>query len=105
MQTLIGVGKIKDTQCGFKLFTREAARHVFFNIHLARWAFDIEMLYIANRSNINVYEVPVKWREIEGSKLVLVTATLSFFRDYFAIIIFYNCRLWKINKDYLKKLD
>ena len=94
----IGVKGIKDTQCGFKLFTRKAARNIFSNLHLCRWAFDVDMLYIANNLGIKIIEVPVNWKEIPGSKLVLFTATISFFRDYFAMITFYNTRFWKIKK-------
>lgn len=49
VQTLSGIHGIKDTQCGFKLFSRRAARCVFPTLHLERWAFDIEVLYIASR--------------------------------------------------------
>jgi dolichyl-phosphate beta-glucosyltransferase len=49
VEVLIGVKNIKDTQCGFKLFTRKAANKIVFNTHLTRWAFDVEMLYIANK--------------------------------------------------------
>ena len=97
VQELIGVKGIKDTQCGFKLFTRKAARVIFNNMHIVRWAFDVEMLYICRKCNILVKEVPVNWKEVPGSKLVVVTATISFFRDYFAMITFYNCGLWKID--------
>jgi len=47
---MIGLSDIKDTQCGFKLFTRKAAKLIFFNMHLTRWAWDVEMLYIAKKS-------------------------------------------------------
>ena len=46
---LVGIHEIKDTQCGFKLFTRKAAHDIFFKMHLLRWAWDVEMLYIANK--------------------------------------------------------
>jgi dolichyl-phosphate beta-glucosyltransferase len=49
VRTLIGIRDIKDTQCGFKLFTRKAAREVFYRMHLTRWAFDVEMLYLAQK--------------------------------------------------------
>jgi len=98
VRKLIGLNDIKDTQCGFKLFDRKAAKNIFNNLHLARWAFDIEMLYIAKQLDITVAEVPVRWREIEGSKLSIVPATISFFRDYFAIITYYNTGIWKIKE-------
>ena len=98
VKTLIGIKDIKDTQCGFKLFSRDASCLLFQNLHLVRWAFDVEMIYIAQHSGISVIEVPVNWREIGGSKLVFIPATISFFRDYFAIIVFYLVRLWRIRK-------
>ena len=94
----IGIKGIKDTQCGFKLFTRKAARDIFRNTHLVRWAFDVDMLYICQYLGIKIIEVPVNWKEIPGSKLVLLPATVSFFRDYFAMICFYNTGFWKIKK-------
>lgn len=95
--TLIGLGEYKDTQCGFKLFSRKAANKIVFNMHLTRWAFDVEMLYIAKKLNIPTKEIKVNWREVEGSKLNVITASMSFFRDYFAIIFFYNSGFWVIN--------
>ena len=94
----IGIKGIKDTQCGFKLFTRKAARDIVRNTHLVRWAFDVDMLYICQYLGIKIIEVPVNWKEIPGSKLVLLPATVSFFRDYFAMICFYNTGFWKIKK-------
>ena len=94
----IGIKGIKDTQCGFKLFTRKAVRDIFRNTHLVRWAFDVDMLYISQYLGIKIIEAPVNWKEIPGSKLVLLPATVSFFRDYFAMITFYNTGYWKIKK-------
>ena len=98
IKVLIGIKNIKDTQCGFKLFTRKAAIDLFKNLHLVRWAFDVDLLYISQRLGVKVFEVPVNWKEIPGSKLVLLPATISFFRDYFAMITFYNTNYWKIQK-------
>jgi hypothetical protein len=42
---IAGVPNIKDTQCGFKLFTRKSASALFPNLHIERWAFDVELLY------------------------------------------------------------
>ncbi|XP_028323067.1 dolichyl-phosphate beta-glucosyltransferase [Gouania willdenowi] len=57
---------IRDTQCGFKLFTREAALRTFSSLHVERWAFDVELLYIAQCFKIPIAEVAVNWTEIEG---------------------------------------
>ena len=57
---------VKDTQCGFKLMTRSAARKLFTSLHVDRWAFDVEMLYIAQCLRMHLSEVAVRWEEIEG---------------------------------------
>jgi dolichyl-phosphate beta-glucosyltransferase len=44
-----GVRGIKDTQCGFKLFTRGAAAALFPNLHIERWCFDIELLFCTDQ--------------------------------------------------------
>lgn len=54
-----GVKGIEDTQCGFKLFTREAARATFMNLHIERWAFDVELLWLAQHLQIPIFEVQV----------------------------------------------
>ena len=41
---------VQDTQCGFKLFTRKAAKVTFTRLHIKRWAFDVEVLFIAQVS-------------------------------------------------------
>ncbi|XP_019508718.1 PREDICTED: dolichyl-phosphate beta-glucosyltransferase isoform X2 [Hipposideros armiger] len=65
---------IKDTQCGFKLLTREAASRTFSSLHIERWAFDVELLYIAQFFKIPIAEIAVNWTEIEGEYIVYVTA-------------------------------
>ncbi len=53
----IGIHSIRDTQCGFKLFTRKSAQLLFSNQKLRRWCFDVELLYIAQSNNIPIVEV------------------------------------------------
>jgi len=57
---LIGL-KIKDTQCGFKLFTAEAAEEIFRRQTFGRFSFDIEILTIAHYLGYKVAEVPIDW--------------------------------------------
>ncbi len=52
---------VADTQCGFKLMTREAARKIFSQVTSDTAIFDIEMLVVAAREGYRVAEVPVKW--------------------------------------------
>ena len=58
-----------DTQCGFKLFEREAAREIFSRQRIERFGFDVEVLFIAQRLGIPAVEVPVRWDNVEGSKV------------------------------------
>jgi glycosyltransferase involved in cell wall biosynthesis len=60
---------IKDTQCGFKLFSARAAERIFPKQTLARWSFDLEILAIAKKLGYKIKEVPVVWENAEGSKL------------------------------------
>ncbi|KAK7685812.1 hypothetical protein QCA50_011158 [Cerrena zonata] len=78
---IVGVGHIRDTQCGFKLFTRSAARQIFPYQHLPTWIFDVELLLIAKQLSIPVEEVPIEWHEVSGSKLNVVTDSLQMLRD------------------------
>ncbi|XP_003971382.2 dolichyl-phosphate beta-glucosyltransferase [Takifugu rubripes] len=87
---------IKDTQCGFKLFTREAALKTFSSLHVERWAFDVELLYIAQCFKIPIAEVAVNWTEIEGSKLVPFWSWLQMGRDLIFIRLRYLTGAWKL---------
>ncbi|XP_062092677.1 uncharacterized protein LOC133798420 [Humulus lupulus] len=60
---------IRDTQCGFKMFTRSAARKLFSNIRLRRWCFDVELVFLCKHFGIRVLEISVNWSEIPGSKV------------------------------------
>ncbi|RYG45516.1 hypothetical protein EON67_10525 [archaeon] len=48
----MGSSEIKDTQCGFKMFTRAAAARIFPVQHIDRWAFDVEVLFLAQKFGI-----------------------------------------------------
>src|SRR5215470_4291342 len=58
--------KFKDTQCGFKAFSRRAAQAVFPLQRIERWGFDPELLFLARKSGLAVKEVPVVWSHFEG---------------------------------------
>ncbi|XP_018319897.1 dolichyl-phosphate beta-glucosyltransferase [Agrilus planipennis] len=93
---LFAVRGIRDTQCGFKLFTREAARICFENLHIERWAFDVELLKIAEYLKIPINEVAVNWTEIDGSKVTPVLSWIEMGLDLALIWIRYFVGAWKI---------
>jgi dolichyl-phosphate beta-glucosyltransferase len=60
---------IRDTQCGFKAFTRRAAKTIFPMQTVERWGFDPELLYLAREFGFKVVEVPVEWAHSEGTRI------------------------------------
>lgn len=87
---------VKDTQCGFKLFTRNTAQHLFYNQHLRRWSFDVQLLYIAQYLQHPIVEIGVKWDEIPGSHLDIIDASLQMGRDLLVIRLCYLLRIWAV---------
>ena len=67
-----------DTQCGFKLYRRDAAREIFPRQLLDGFGFDVEDLIIANRLGFATVEVPVRWDNVEGTKVSLLHGVRSF---------------------------
>jgi dolichyl-phosphate beta-glucosyltransferase len=72
---LLAVPGIRDTQCGFKMFRREAALDIFSRCKLDGFSFDFEALMIARDLGYRISEVPIRWMHQDGSKV-------SFWRDY-----------------------
>lgn len=68
---------IRDTQCGFKLFSRPTLPYIIPHMHSEGWIFDVEMLMLAEFAKIPVAEVPVGWREVKGSKLNVIWDSLG----------------------------
>ena len=67
-----------DTQCGFKLFRREAAHKIFSRQLLERFGFDVEILYLAKKFGFRVTEVPVRWDHVEGTKVSTLAGADAF---------------------------
>lgn len=74
-----------DTQCGFKLFERQAAQEIFRRQRLDRFGFDVEVLYLAKRLGFRAVEVPVRWRHSEGTKVSMWRDSVSMFFDLLRI--------------------
>jgi len=72
--------KIKDASCGAKLLKKTAAQKIFSKQKIDRFAFDIEMLWLAKKMNFKIKEIGIIWQEIPGSKVnVLRDAPEMFF--------------------------
>jgi dolichyl-phosphate beta-glucosyltransferase len=68
----------RDTQCGFKLFRRDAARMIFERQRLEGFGFDVEDLMIARLQGFKVVEVPVRWDNVEGTKVSALSGARAF---------------------------
>ncbi|OAN34472.1 dolichyl-phosphate beta-glucosyltransferase [Mycolicibacterium iranicum] len=77
--------RVKDTQCGFKLFTRESAHALFQAARVDGFSFDLEILWLAQRWGLEVAEVPVRWFEAPGSKVRAGRESLRFLGDVAAL--------------------
>jgi dolichyl-phosphate beta-glucosyltransferase len=75
-----GLG-LNDTQCGFKAFRTPAARLLFHLVRIDRFAFDVEILARARRLGLDVTEVPVHWRHVEGSTVHPIHDSWSMLAD------------------------
>ena len=74
----------RDTQCGFKLMKAGPGKEIFKRLTILRFAFDVEMLFIAKKLGYKIAEVPITWIDQSGS-------TVHFFRDS-----------WRMLKDLFK---
>ncbi|MBI9075594.1 MAG: glycosyltransferase family 2 protein [Desulfatibacillum sp.] len=83
---ILGIG-YPDTQCGFKMFTREAARTLFSMQKLHSVIFDPEILWLARKKGYKVGQFPVKWTHVEDSRIVYdsLGKSLSVFQELFRI--------------------
>lgn len=74
-----------DVTCGFKAFDADAARRIFALQRLDGWAFDAEILFIAERLGYRIHEVPVVWRDDPTTKVRILRDGLTSFRDLVSI--------------------
>lgn len=84
IRVISGLWEIRDTQRGFKLFSKRAAETIFTRQTIMTWGFDIEILLTAKRHNFAIKEVPVKWVNPGDSK-VGIGAYVSTFKELLQI--------------------
>jgi len=79
MVQLLAVWGIKDTQCGFKMFTRKAANIIFKRQRIHGWAFDVELLFIAKKYRLRIKETPVTWINEGDSRVSPIKSSIQMF--------------------------
>ena len=82
---LILNSKISDFTCGFKGFRREAALDIFGKAKLDRWAYDAEILFLAQKRGDKIAETPIFWKNREDTRVALGNAALVSFIDLLRI--------------------
>jgi len=82
---ILAVPGIQDTQCGFKMFTREAAQTIFHLQRIDGWGFDVEVLYIGLRHGMRLTEVPINWHYQSDSRVRPIHDTINMVRELLKI--------------------
>ena len=62
-------GPVRDTQCGFKGFTRASAHDLFALQRITSIVFDVELIYLARRRGYRLAVVPIQWFDRRGSRM------------------------------------
>lgn len=70
-----------DTQCGFKAFNMVKFRPLLDVMTIDRFGFDVEFLFVANYHRLRMKEIPVRWNNVEGSKVSVVRDTRRMFNE------------------------
>jgi dolichyl-phosphate beta-glucosyltransferase len=90
---LMAVRGFEDTQCGFKMFTRSAAEDLFSVQRMTGIGFDVELIFIAQKRNYKIKEVPITWYFDADSRMRLI-------QDSLHILV----EIWEIRRNWRKGL-
>jgi dolichyl-phosphate beta-glucosyltransferase len=82
---LLAVPGIYDTQCGFKLFTQESAQILFTMQKLKGFGFDVEILFLARKMGMHIFEIPIPWYFNNDSKVRPLLDSFNMARDLLTI--------------------
>jgi glycosyltransferase involved in cell wall biosynthesis len=75
---LLALPGVHDTQCGFKLFSAQAATTAFERARLDGFGFDVEALFLARRAGLRIAEIPVVWRNDAATRVSLLKGAAGF---------------------------
>lgn len=104
----LGLGHLKDTQCGFKLFDTAAAKHtvdtmevfkngVTINGSSVSAGFDLEFLFVAKKLGYNIAEVPVIWRHVETKNVNFIKDSVETLKDLVKIRYYHMSGRYNFN--------
>lgn len=75
---MVAVPGVRDTQCGYKLFSDRATRLLFPASRVDGFAFDVELIFMAKRAGLRLREVPIVWHHKPGSRVRMKTGVAAF---------------------------
>jgi dolichyl-phosphate beta-glucosyltransferase len=81
----LALSGVNDSQCGFKMFTRDAVEAIFPLVRVDGWAFDLEVLVIARIQQLRVVEVPIEWHYRSQSRVRLLRDGAGMLRELLQI--------------------
>lgn len=90
---MLSIRGIKDTQCGFKLFRKDAAKAVFSRCTFDGFSYDFEALMLARALGYDIAEVPIRWAHQEGSKVRLLRDGIRMLKDLVILRLTFKSRL------------
>jgi glycosyltransferase involved in cell wall biosynthesis len=88
----IGLKGVQDTQCGFKLFKTQVAKHILSHLQVFKLkgekadssvsaGFDLEFLYLAYKMGYSIKEIPVIWRHVETKNVTFIKSSIEGLKD------------------------
>jgi len=80
IRKMSGLG-FADTQCGFKAFNMKKFRPLLDVMTVDRFGFDVEFLFVAKYHGLRLAEIPVRWNDVEGSKVSVFRDTRRMFSE------------------------
>lgn len=83
--TVFAFRGIKDSQCGFKCFTAEAAQKLFALQKLDGFSFDVELMFLAQKNGFRIAELPVTWINSAATKVKVLSDPIKMFWDVLRI--------------------
>ena len=90
----LGIPDLRDSQCGFKLFSRKAAHRLFRSLHLRRWAFDLELFWLMRHLQIPWTWHEVNWCDVKGSKVRVLRDGMRMVMDLAKTRLYYSLGIW-----------
>jgi len=93
---VMAVHGIADTQCGFKLFPRDIARRLFGAQRMTGIAFDMEVLFLAQRLGLKIAEIPVTWIDNPDTRISRVRDSADAIKDLIRIRITWLLRRYRV---------